>query len=134
MNHTIRELRDMTGLSQKAFAKHFGIPVSTLRKWEQGESSPPSYVIRLLASAIPAQREGLEEIPYKDETSFFFDRVRGVVLDRLGNMIRVEDDLEEVNRHNLGYYIHDLFDDYYLMQHRFDRNCYYDRRNHFVIA
>ena len=127
MKYNVRELRDITGLSQKAFAEQFRIPVSTLRKWEQGESSPPSYVLRLLASVIPADREGLEEIPYRDETSFFFDRARGVVMDRLGNTIPVKDNMEEVNRSNLGLYLHNLFADYYSIQSRFEKECYYDR-------
>ena len=134
MKYNVRELRDITGLSQKAFAEQFQIPVSTLRKWEQGESSPPPYVIRLLAYAIPADHKGMEEIPYRDETSFFFDPVGGVVMDRLGNTIRVKDDLEEVNRHNLGLYLYELFDDYYTSQLRFERNCYYDRKEHLIFA
>ena len=127
MKYNVRELRDITGLSQKAFAEQFQIPVSTLRKWEQGESSPPSYVLRLLASAIPADREGLEEIPYRDETSFFFDPVRGVVMDRLGNTIPVKDDMAEVNRPNLGLYLYNLFTGFYSIQSRFEKECYYDR-------
>ena len=127
MKYNVRELRDLTGLSQKAFAEEFQIPVSTLRKWEQGESSPPPYVIRLLASAIPAGQEGLEEIPYKDGTSFFFDPVRGMVMDRLGNAVRVKDDLEGVSRPNLGLYLHNLFDDYDSVRKQFERECHFDR-------
>ena len=34
---TIKEIRKMTGLSQTDFGKHYGILVSTIKKWE---SSP----------------------------------------------------------------------------------------------
>ena len=33
---TIREMRDMTGQTQKEFANRFGIPIGTLRRWEYG--------------------------------------------------------------------------------------------------
>ena len=49
----IKELRDSTGMTQKEFASRYGIPISTLRKWEQGESSPAPYVAALLARTLP---------------------------------------------------------------------------------
>ena len=48
----IKELRDSTGMTQKEFASRYGIPISTLRKWEQGESSPAPYVAALLAELV----------------------------------------------------------------------------------
>lgn len=44
----IRELRKAYGLTQEGFAKKFGIPVSTLRKWEQGVNAPSTAVSSLL--------------------------------------------------------------------------------------
>lgn len=35
-----RRARAATGLSQRAFAARFGIPVGSLRDWEQGRRSP----------------------------------------------------------------------------------------------
>ncbi len=35
----IKEIRNTTGFSQRSFSKMFNIPISTLQKWEQGESS-----------------------------------------------------------------------------------------------
>lgn len=49
---TIRELRDRTGLSQSGFSRKFGIPVATLQHWEQGVSSPPSYVPGLIEKIL----------------------------------------------------------------------------------
>lgn len=54
MTHMIRELRDSTGMTQKEFANMYGIPLSTLRKWEQGESSPAPYILNLLARTLPS--------------------------------------------------------------------------------
>ena len=49
---TAKELREKTGLSQSQFAKATGIPVSSLRHWEQGTSQPLSYVLPLLEKAL----------------------------------------------------------------------------------
>lgn len=51
MSFDIKELRESTGMTQKLFAETYGIPVSTLRKWEQKEASPAPYVVNLLARA-----------------------------------------------------------------------------------
>ena len=42
--HTVREIRERTGLSQNKFAAYFGIPPSSLKKWEQNISKAPDYV------------------------------------------------------------------------------------------
>ncbi len=55
--HLVRELRDMSGLTQKAFAEHFDIPLSTLQKWEHVTSSPPRYVINMIANSLPGTDE-----------------------------------------------------------------------------
>ncbi|MBP3278688.1 MAG: helix-turn-helix domain-containing protein, partial [Butyrivibrio sp.] len=51
---TIKELRENTGLTLKAFAARYGIPVGTLRRWEQGESRPAPYVLGMLSKLIPS--------------------------------------------------------------------------------
>ena len=33
-------IRQALGMSQEEFAEHFGIPVGTLRDWEQGRAEP----------------------------------------------------------------------------------------------
>lgn len=53
----IKEIRMLTGLSQVGFAKCYGIPVSTLKKWETDKKSKnhrecPEYVTRLLEIAV----------------------------------------------------------------------------------
>ena len=44
----IKSVRHATGLSQKAFSERFGIPIGTLRNWEQGINTPPSYVFDMI--------------------------------------------------------------------------------------
>ena len=49
---TIKELRESTGMSRKAFSEHTGIPVRTLEDWEAGRRTPPEYIPRLLVYQI----------------------------------------------------------------------------------
>ena len=48
----ISELRNAVNMSQRQFAQHFGIPVGTLRNWEQGIATPPEYVFQMIFTAI----------------------------------------------------------------------------------
>lgn len=43
-----KAIRTKTGKSQKAFAETYGIPITTVRNWEQGIAEPPAYVLALL--------------------------------------------------------------------------------------
>ena len=47
-----REIRALTGLGQTRFSKMYEIPLQTLQKWEQGQRTPPDYVLRLLERAV----------------------------------------------------------------------------------
>lgn len=44
----IKEIRNLTNLSQSSFSKKYGIPLPTLRHWEQGQRECPKYVLDLL--------------------------------------------------------------------------------------
>lgn len=44
----MKEFREQTGLSQRVFAEHFGLPVRTLQEWEQGRRTPPDYVFNMI--------------------------------------------------------------------------------------
>ena len=46
------ELRRLVNMSQTAFAERFGIPVGTLRNWEQEISSPPDYVFQMILASV----------------------------------------------------------------------------------
>ena len=58
---TIREIRDLTGLTQAAFAQKYGIPVRTVENWEMKGGShrePPDYLVVLLERAVREDFEG----------------------------------------------------------------------------
>ena len=105
MNYLMRELRDMTGLTQKAFADRFGIPLSTLRKWEQGEASPAGYVVNLIASKISAPGVIIRRIPGLKDTGFYYNPAENTLSDGEGNVIHVCEDLALVKQENLSVYI-----------------------------
>lgn len=44
----IKELRKLTGLSQKQFSEKYDIPLPTIRHWEQKQRECPKYVLDLL--------------------------------------------------------------------------------------
>jgi putative transcriptional regulator len=45
----VAAIRNKTGLSQAAFARRIGVPVGTIRNWEQGRRSPQGPARILLA-------------------------------------------------------------------------------------
>lgn len=49
---SIIKLREMTGLSQAEFAKKYKLSLATLKNWEQGYRSCPSYTLELLEHKV----------------------------------------------------------------------------------
>jgi putative transcriptional regulator len=51
----VAAIRNKTGLSQTAFARRIGVPVGTIRNWEQGRRSPqgPARVLLALLDRNP---------------------------------------------------------------------------------
>ena len=49
---TIKEIRDITGLSQKKFGDLYSIPLRTIQNWETAQRIPPAYVLKLLERAV----------------------------------------------------------------------------------
>ena len=127
MNYSIKELRDLTGMTQREFALRYQIPVSTLRKWEQGDASPAKYFVSLLAGSIPGTSEHLLRLEGKDGKIFYYDPIRQMVYDEQGNGIAVEENLSEVKSANLAIYLEDLFESFYEIRNKFNRDCRLDR-------
>lgn len=47
-NEETKRVRDSTGLSQSQFAKRYGIPLYTLKNWEQGRRDPDATALTYL--------------------------------------------------------------------------------------
>ncbi len=129
---SIRELRDLTGLSQKAFADLYGIPVSTLRKWEQGEASPPEYLVRLLARSLPGTEKAFRQIRGSNGQTYYYSPLRNSVMDQKGNEILIREDLQGVKEQNLIVYLEELFEQFDAIQQKFNRDCYYDKQENIL--
>lgn len=127
MTFMIKELRDATGMTQKEFANMYGIPLSTLRKWEQGESSPAPYVLNLLTQTIPNFNGCLQQIQGTGENVYYYDTLQKTVTDKRGNTILIQEDLEGVKTQNLVLYLQELFESFYEIQEKFNRDCKYDK-------
>jgi putative transcriptional regulator len=54
----VQAIRNKTGLTQAAFASRIGVPVGTLRNWEQGHRSPTGFPISQLRTNLQ-ERYGL---------------------------------------------------------------------------
>lgn len=135
MKYAIRELRGKTGLTQKKFAETYGIPLSTLQKWEQAVMTPPDYVINLLARIIPGVDKNLTKIESKKTGHiYYYDKKKKTIKDSIGNEIAVEESIDGVKMSNLGLYADDLFEMLYEIQKRFNDDCRFDKTEDFIFS
>ncbi|MGN0413034.1 MAG: helix-turn-helix domain-containing protein [Lachnospiraceae bacterium] len=123
----IREMRYMTGQTQKEFANRFGIPIGTLRRWEYGESKPAPYVLKMIADQLPLNQDSLSKLNSAYGT-FYYDKSTNIIMDCLGTKISVTEDLEGVKEQNLAIYAKDLFEAYYEAVERFNNDCKLDKQ------
>lgn len=45
---TMKEIRQMTGMTQAAFSEAYNIPLRTLQSWESGERTPAEYTLDMI--------------------------------------------------------------------------------------
>lgn len=128
----IKEMRDMTRLTQREFAAKFDIPIGTLRRWEYGESKPAPYIIKLIALQLPVDPQKMEQIKDEEGNLFFYNKEAGYLMDMQGTRIHIKDELEEVKKQNLILYIKDLFEAYYEILDKFDRDCRLDKTENII--
>lgn len=48
----LKKIRQETGMTQKAFAQYFQIPLRTYEQWERGIREMPEYLLRLMLYKI----------------------------------------------------------------------------------
>ena len=53
---TFKELRQASGMTQKAFADYFGIPKRTIENWDSERRKCPEYLLKLMEYKI--KKEG----------------------------------------------------------------------------
>ena len=52
---TIKEIRELTGLSQKDFSYKYHIPKRSIENWETGLRKCPQYVLELLEYRVKSE-------------------------------------------------------------------------------
>ena len=132
MSFSIKEFRKDLNLTQKEFSETFNIPISTLRKWEQFQASPPEYLCSLLIKTHHASRKFCHEIKTKTGEIYYYDPFEKTISDNKGNIIKVREDLSKVKTPNLSVYIKDLFDAFYLLQNSFNEDCEWDQKEDII--
>ena len=103
----IKELRGLTGQTQKEFADSFGIPVGTLRRWEYGESTPAPYILKLIAEKIPMKNSSMRKIESINGT-YYYDEVSRTIVDMKGTRIGIKEKIDGVKEQNLVIYANSL--------------------------
>lgn len=132
MSLTIRELRDSTGMSQSEFAKHYSIPVSTLRKWEQGEARPAPYIVQMIAKSLPSVESALKKITARDGSIYYYDEAQCALMDKDGNKIYLGENLDGVKEQNLGVYLKEFFEEFYRILNKLNRDLEYDKKEDII--
>ena len=59
---TIKEMRELLGLTQSQFAQKYDIPKRSIENWEDGQRKCPDYVLKLLERAV--KQDYLELAPF----------------------------------------------------------------------
>ena len=52
----IRELRNKSGMTQKAFSEYFGIPKRTIENWEGNVNKCPEYLLELMKYKLEKEK------------------------------------------------------------------------------
>lgn len=131
MNNEIKLLREKTKMTQRQFANTFNIPLSTLRKWEQGESNPAPYLVKLISRLININNSDLQLIK-SNTRDYYYDSINNIVYDSYSNGIKIKYDLNKINKHNICIYLDKLFDKYYIIQDSFNKDCEYDLKEDII--
>lgn len=48
----MKEIREISGLTQAAFAAKYEIPLRTLQSWEGGKREPAAYILKMLERIV----------------------------------------------------------------------------------
>ena len=54
---SVKELRELSGMTRPKFAEYFGIPYRTMQNWEMGLRQCPDYLLDLMRYKL--DKEGL---------------------------------------------------------------------------
>lgn len=124
---TIREMRELTQLTQKEFAEKFNIPIGTIRRWEYGESTPAPYILQMISRDLLLDTENMMKIEDKEGHIFYYEKQGAYLVDNKGTKIFINEDIDGVKKSNLAIYVSELFESYYEIIGRFEMDCRLDK-------
>lgn len=55
MDNSLKNIRAITGLSQRKFGEWLNIPLRTIEEWEAGRRNPPQYVVDLIEFKVKTE-------------------------------------------------------------------------------
>ena len=128
----IKEFRQSIHQTQKEFAETYNIPISTLRKWEQCQSTPPAYFCSLLIKSYNDRQKFCQKITAKNGETFYYNTYEKTLSDNKGNTIKIQADISKVKEQNLQLYVQELFDSLYLLREEFDNDCEWDSKENII--
>ena len=125
----IRDIRMEEGLTQREFSERYGIPLPTLRHWEQNVSSPPPYYIALLSQMLSGSSEPTIKLEGKNKERYHYCTETSELSDSAGNKIVASNELLKVKKENLSLYLTELFSSIDAALERFERLCIRDQES-----
>lgn len=86
---TIKEIRTLTGLTQKQFAEKYHITFSSIRNWESGHRTCPDYVAELLEFKVREDLKMDKMVPMSmiDEMKELKDALKSVSAKNVEDML-----------------------------------------------
>ena len=93
-----KELRKQSGMNQKQFCEHFGIPARTVQHWEAGTRKCPNYVLDLIKFRLDNEelKEGFVEIETND---FSNEDIHRTLCRKYGDSFIKLDEIEHAIKH-----------------------------------
>lgn len=123
---TIKTLRKISGLTQKEFSNKYDIPIRTLQRWEQNQSSPANYILKLLEKDICNDKDEIIKIP-GDKIDYIYNVTRRQLINSKGIVINIEiKNIKKIKLNNLSIYCDVLFEKYNKGIKSFLEDCKYD--------
>lgn len=75
---TMKEIRQMTGMTQAAFSEAYNIPLRTLQSWESGERTPAEYIVKMLERLTALYGSQAKSIRLEEEGQYWTLYVGGI--------------------------------------------------------
>lgn len=59
---SFKELRHRMGLTQTQVSRIYGIPYSTIQKWEAGIAKPADYILKMMWEIYKLRKESIDSL------------------------------------------------------------------------